>query len=155
MKNNLHHQPIAAESLERNHEAQEPRLQAVGITVTAVILLILFCLLAAFGFVSLLSHKRPMHRMDALGILTAPDQAPLTRFPTPNLQLDDGHGSFTALNDQQRAKLNGYGWIDRANHVVHIPIDRAMDLVLARGLEMETNTPVINPRTSSPPTTIP
>ncbi len=30
-----------------------------------------------------------------------------------------------------RAHLEGYGWVDRAAGVVHIPIDRAMNLVLA------------------------
>ena len=30
-----------------------------------------------------------------------------------------------------RAHLEGYGWVDRAAGIVHIPIDRAMNLVLA------------------------
>ena len=30
--------------------------------------------------------------------------------------------------------LNGYGWVDKANGVVHIPIERAMQLTLERGL---------------------
>ncbi|HEV2693574.1 MAG TPA: hypothetical protein VG347_11825 [Verrucomicrobiae bacterium] len=153
MKNNHTKQPVAAESLERKHEAQDPHLQSVGIVVTAVITMIISCLLATSIFVRLLSHKRPLHRMEALGIMTAPDQTPLTRFPQPNLQLDDGHASFTALNKQQQAKLNGYGWIDRPNNIVHIPIDRAIDLVLARGLTMGTNTPALN--TSPPINSIP
>ena len=30
--------------------------------------------------------------------------------------------------------LNSYGWVDRGNNVVRIPIDRAMKLTLERGL---------------------
>ena len=30
---------------------------------------------------------------------------------------------------EHAAKLNGYGWVDRAKGVAHIPIERAMDAV--------------------------
>jgi len=32
---------------------------------------------------------------------------------------------------RQRARLASYGWVDRAHGVVHVPIERAMELVLA------------------------
>jgi hypothetical protein len=35
------------------------------------------------------------------------------------------------LADAQRARLAGYGWVDRAHGVVHIPIERAIELVAA------------------------
>ena len=38
------------------------------------------------------------------------------------------------LKAEQRAVLTSYGWLDKANGVVHIPIDRAMALTLERGL---------------------
>ncbi len=34
---------------------------------------------------------------------------------------------------EQRRRLDGYGWVDRKAGVVHIPIDRAMDLELQTG----------------------
>ena len=34
----------------------------------------------------------------------------------------------------QQHLLNTYGWIDRQNGVVRLPIDRAMELLLQRGL---------------------
>jgi hypothetical protein len=30
---------------------------------------------------------------------------------------------------EQRRRLDGYGWVDRGAGVIHIPVDRAMDLV--------------------------
>ncbi len=33
----------------------------------------------------------------------------------------------------QRRRLDGYGWVDRKAGIVHIPIDRAIDLELERG----------------------
>src|SRR4051812_28868569 len=38
------------------------------------------------------------------------------------------------LRATEDARLTTYGWLDRENGVVHIPIDRAIDMVLQRGL---------------------
>jgi hypothetical protein len=53
--------------------------------------------------------------------------------PTPRLQITP----FTDLKDtreQEHDLLSTYGWADKDKGVVHIPIDRAMDLLAARGL---------------------
>jgi hypothetical protein len=46
---------------------------------------------------------------------------------TPNAELDRHRA-------EEQARLEGYGWIDRTNGVVHVPIERAMELLLERGL---------------------
>jgi hypothetical protein len=38
-----------------------------------------------------------------------------------------------ALRAAENAILEHYGWVDRDKGVVHIPIDRAMDLLAERG----------------------
>jgi hypothetical protein len=42
----------------------------------------------------------------------------------------------TTANDRERdlKRLSTYGWVDRSRGVVHIPIDRAMQLVAREGL---------------------
>jgi hypothetical protein len=35
---------------------------------------------------------------------------------------------------EEAAALNSYGWVDQDKGIVRMPIDRAMDLVLQRGL---------------------
>lgn len=45
----------------------------------------------------------------------------------PRLELKD-------YCEAQQQDVNSYGWVDRASGVVRIPVGRAMDLVLARGL---------------------
>jgi hypothetical protein len=42
---------------------------------------------------------------------------------------------------EQEDLLNSYGWTDRATGKVRIPIDRAMDLIIARGLPARPNAP--------------
>jgi hypothetical protein len=43
-----------------------------------------------------------------------------------------GEQRGAGFNAKQRAALEGYGWVDRGKGLVHIPIDRAIDLVLLR-----------------------
>lgn len=33
----------------------------------------------------------------------------------------------------QKKRLSGYGWVDRKSGVIHIPIERAMEMVAAEG----------------------
>jgi hypothetical protein len=42
---------------------------------------------------------------------------------------------------QENQTLNSYGWVDQKSGVVRIPITRAMDLLLERGLPVRSKTP--------------
>lgn len=53
--------------------------------------------------------------------------------PAPRLQTQPFKDVYQ-LKGEQRGVLNSYGWIDKTNGVVHLPIDRAMELTLQRGL---------------------
>src|SRR5436190_1201349 len=41
--------------------------------------------------------------------------------------------SLDPLAERQRARLQSYGWIDRDRRTAHIPIDRAMEIIVRRG----------------------
>ncbi len=43
----------------------------------------------------------------------------------------DEFGGGQAIREAQRRRLESYGWVDRPGGVIHIPIDRAIDLFLA------------------------
>ncbi|MGE0122222.1 MAG: hypothetical protein AB7U25_04720 [Vicinamibacterales bacterium] len=53
--------------------------------------------------------------------------------PAPRLQTQPFKDVYE-LKNSQREVLHGYGWVDKASGVVHIPIERAMELTLQRGL---------------------
>jgi hypothetical protein len=53
--------------------------------------------------------------------------------PPPRLQTQPFKDIYQ-LKTEQRGVLNSYGWVNKASGVVHIPIDRAMELTLQRGL---------------------
>ncbi len=50
----------------------------------------------------------------------------------PRLEVKEGSGR-AAIDQAARAHLQGYGWIDRAAGRAHIPIDRAMQVLVAHG----------------------
>lgn len=52
---------------------------------------------------------------------------------TPRLQTQPFKDIYQ-LKNEQRGALTSYGWVDKATGVVHIPIDRAMQLTIERGL---------------------
>jgi len=59
--------------------------------------------------------------------------------PEPRLQLSPGHEihpltEMAELYAQQNAWLQGYGWADKGNGMVRIPITEAKKLLLAKGL---------------------
>ena len=60
---------------------------------------------------------------------TAESQLP----PPPRLEVKPG-ASLQELRRAEQARLSSYRWVDRQTQEVRIPIDRAMELSLERGL---------------------
>jgi hypothetical protein len=54
-------------------------------------------------------------------------------FPKPRLQVR-GAVDLARLRAAEEADLDSYGWIDRNSETVRIPIDRAIQLLVERGL---------------------
>jgi hypothetical protein len=58
-------------------------------------------------------------------------------FPAPQLEINER----TELNDirlREEDTLSTYGWVDQKSGAVRIPIDRAMDLLVERGLPLHS-----------------
>src|SRR5271156_3863176 len=51
----------------------------------------------------------------------------------PMLETDE-RSQFRGFLTDQENQLNSYGWVDEKTGVAHIPIERAMDLIVQRGL---------------------
>jgi hypothetical protein len=80
--------------------------------------------MATAGLISVLKRHEDKH---PAALVTAP------QFPPPRLQ-SAPRGDLKALRAREELLLNGYGWVDRKAKIVHIPVDRAMDLLVQRGL---------------------
>jgi hypothetical protein len=55
-------------------------------------------------------------------------------FPGPKVQTDDGLQDMVDLHQREDLLLDHYSWANQAQGKVRIPIDRAMELIAARGL---------------------
>jgi hypothetical protein len=74
-------------------------------------------------------------RTEPLGPTVSPlvTETQRTLPPSPRLQAQP-HRELVDYCTAQQEQVTTYNWVDRQSGVVHIPVDRAMDMVLARGL---------------------
>jgi hypothetical protein len=80
------------------------------------------------------------------GPLAEPERQP----PLPRLQLNPPQ-DLRALRAAEDAVLHSYAWVDRAAGVVRIPIERAMELTLERGLPARPQQPETQPANAREP----
>ena len=104
-----------------------------GVTLFIVLVIVLISMRWLFGFYS---------ETQKLGPGATPFENSRTLPPEPRLQVHPEQ-DLNRMREQQDEILNSYGWVDRAGGKVRIPIDRAMDLLMQKGL----------PSRQSPPTT--
>ena len=87
----------------------------VSLAATGVVVLLLM-----WGLFALLKSGRPPGEVPP--VAAAP--------PGPPLEIQD----IKALRAAQDRQLESTGWVDRPAGVVRIPVERAMDLLIERGL---------------------
>jgi len=56
------------------------------------------------------------------------------RMPPPPLLQTRPHPDLAAYQAAERQATQSYGWVDEAQGVIHIPVDRAMEMVVEQGL---------------------
>ncbi len=124
------------------------------VSVRALVLFAVICVVAAvvIHFVLLLFFKGlvraerrrntgTMTEMTRPADMSVPKNQPLLQ-PFPR-KMPDGKvvqpyrdtpvTDLAGMREAEQRALTSYGWVDRQNQVVHIPIDRAMQLLAERG----------------------
>jgi hypothetical protein len=112
-----------------DHERKDVDVPAL---FTIAFLLLLSCI-AIFIVVTVMMRYFKVHEP---GVTAGQANIPATRsrkFPQPRLEVKPGAG-LAELRAAEDEVLNSYGWIDRNKGTVRVPIDRAMQLLLERGL---------------------
>lgn len=103
--------------VEQRHESQEPDLR--GLLVAGGVLTFFIAVAVGVGLwlVSLFGgFARPLARAEH------------TAMPEPHLQ-PHPLADRERYDDEERAKLSGYAWVDRSAGIVRIPIGRAMQIL--------------------------
>ncbi len=103
-------------------------------------------------FAALRIYYRVVTRNDRVETLQA--------FPAPRLQPNPAQ-DYVDFHAAQMKQLAGYAWVDRSTALVHLPIERAMALIAARGPRAydplegspppETPAPIADARAKLPP----
>jgi len=108
----------------------------------------LFCILALKGFYAYLDHREKTLEPPVSPLITnipgdsrhvAPGY-PQSTFPNPKLE-EDERGQLSNIRMNEEKTLYSYGWVDEKAGTVRIPIERAMDLLVQRGLPVRSQGP--------------
>jgi len=115
----------------------------VALLAGAFVGLLIFGFIVGYGTFKILSPPETVSGPPAL------IETSRTLPPGPRLQVDARKDLAAYLKDQQQA-LDTYGWVDQKAGVVRVPIDRAMDLLLAKGLPVRSESTAGAPASKRP-----
>jgi hypothetical protein len=105
-------------------DANTRSLVIFGVGLFAILALVMILMAVVFRFFS---------RTQSLGAPPSPFADIRTLPPQPRLQAEP-RTDLERLRQREDETLHSYGWVDPKAGAVRIPIDRAMELVLQKGL---------------------
>jgi hypothetical protein len=126
-----------------NGDFERQDLQVSGILyfLLSLVVVTALCLVGLRGVYAFLDHREKALQPPVNPLVTnvpadvrhiAPGY-PQSAFPNPKLE-EDERGQLNGILSQEESTLYSYGWIDEKAGTVRIPIERAMDLIVQRGL---------------------
>jgi hypothetical protein len=120
-----------ASATDRTGHGHEPNTLVVKGLIIFAVVLVAVTFFVEFGLVYVMrDFSQDEKVLEALAPPKfADDPGP---FPAPRLQ-PHPPVELVDLKEAERHRLYGYGWVDRAAGIAHIPIDRAMDIVASSG----------------------
>ena len=132
MDSNTHaepiHEPPTEDSIRSGHEVRDVNIRGI-LWLAATVL--------GGGIVVQVALWVMLQSLEVSAKLADPELSPLAEMrsspPAPRLQDSPSH-DYAEYRFEQDARLNSYGWVDRERRVVRLPVARAMELILERGL---------------------
>ena len=111
---------------ELGYEATDPPVRTIvysafGLAVGTIVV----CVMLAWFLRFLIATENPGQRNPLAPERSVP--------PAPRVEVHPWE-QIHQLRSREDEVLKGYGWLDKSKGLVHIPIDRAMELTLQQGL---------------------
>jgi hypothetical protein len=114
----------------RGHETSDAHFRSVVVSGIGLFGLIIFGLLVSLGLYAYLKKESadPGKHPDTF-VEVKENAMP----PKPRLQ-SDPHATLVVLRAAEDSALSSYGWVNRESGVARIPIGRAMEIIMKKGL---------------------
>jgi hypothetical protein len=126
----IHHDTFEHEDLTANG----PLYFMAGLAVTVIVIFLI-----VFGMYRFLDSYTKTHQ-PALSPMATPEadtrivtHGDVQSFPEPRLE-ENERTELRSYSEEEERKLATYDWVDKSKGIVRIPIDRAMELIVQRGL---------------------
>ena len=141
-------------------ERQDLQPSGVLYFFLGLLLAILLCIVGLKGVFAILDHREKALQPAVNPLVTnvptdtrhiAPGY-PQDVFPNPKLE-EDERGQLNGIRLEEEKTLYSYGWVDGKAGTVRIPIDRAMDLLVQRGLPVRAQNMASDPPAAKMATT--
>lgn len=124
---NLAH-PISSE--EAGHELSDTSFSVPVIFGVGVVILIVTSIIVVIGLLGYFETTAAEQRNAAPASSVVDTQ----QLPAGPLLQANPERDWNQMQETKEEILHSYGWVDKRNERVRIPIDQAMDLLLERGL---------------------
>jgi len=116
------------------HEHSDVSVRAIGMFLAALLtgmVVVYVGLLGLWRFLGTVVPQEP-----STTALSGPRELP----PAPRLQVK-AEEELEIYREKERQRISTYGWVDRTAGTVHMPIEKAMDMVLQRGMPVRKEAP--------------
>ena len=145
MTNETKHENTAGHG---GYERQDLQVSGILYFLLGLGIVTLLCIFALRGMFAVLDHREKalQPKVNPLVTNVPADTRHLTvdykdylkqNFPDPRLEIDE-RGQLNGIRFNEDKTLYSYGWVDEKAGTVHIPIERAMDLLVQRGLPVRS-----------------
>jgi hypothetical protein len=126
------------------YERQDLQVSGILYFLLGLGIVTLLCIFALRGMFAVLDHREKalQPKVNPLVTNVPADTRHLTvdykdylkqNFPDPRLEIDE-RGQLNGIRFNEDKTLYSYGWVDEKAGTVRIPIERAMELIVQRGL---------------------
>jgi hypothetical protein len=119
------------------HETRDINLRAIVGFVVVLTVIVVAVDIAMWGLFKVFAHMEVKN--DPIVTPLAPPPAPARGgpMPSPGLQVTPWH-DLKELKAAQTAYLQGYGWVDETTGIARVPIDKAKEMLLKKGLPVRS-----------------
>ena len=120
---------------ETGHELSDLSPKSISVFAVGLAALVVIALLVCYALLVWLitSDARRAEPPNPLAVQPQP-------MAQPRLAVEPGRALKT-MRQQEEARLKSFGWIDQEKGIVHIPIERAIDILAEKGLPARQTRP--------------